>query len=104
MKPWRPSQVDHILQSESSTREFGFPKRVGLDLFGFLGQTRRGGFKLDVGRTRLGPQSTSLVLHAFHMHPTSFLIHVCISENVNEHTSWCNINSSNVAKIIVIYD
>ena len=52
----------------------------------------------------LGPQSTSLVLHAFHVSLTLFLIHVCISENDNEHTSWCSINSSNVSNTIMIKD
>ena len=52
----------------------------------------------------LGPQSTSLVLHAFHVSLTLFLIHVCISENDNEHTSWCSINSSNVSNTIMVKD
>jgi len=49
-----------------------------------------------------GPQSTSLVLHAFHVCSIIFLIHVCISENDNERTSWHSINSSNVSNTIMI--
>src|SRR5688572_21599766 len=55
-----------------------------------------------LGILGLGPQSTSLVLHAFHVCLTLFLIHVCISEIDNEYTSWCSINSSNVSHIIMI--
>src|SRR5688572_31876205 len=55
-----------------------------------------------LGILGIGPQSTSLVLHAFHVCLTLFLIHVCISEIDNEHTSWCSINSSNVSHVIMI--
>ena len=55
-----------------------------------------------LGILGLGPQSTSLVLHAFHVCLTVFLIHVYISEIDNEYTSWCSINSSNVSHIIMI--
>ena len=55
-----------------------------------------------LGILGLGPQSTSLVLHAFHVCLTLFLIHVCISEIDNERTSWCSINSSNVSNAIMI--
>jgi hypothetical protein len=50
----------------------------------------------------IGPQSTSLVLHTFHVCLILFLIHVCISENDNEYTSWRNINLSNVSNTIMI--
>jgi len=49
-----------------------------------------------------GAQSTSFVLHAFHVCSVIFLIHVCISENDNERTSWRSINSSNVSNTIII--
>ena len=52
----------------------------------------------------LGPQSTSLVLHDFYVSLTLLLIHVYISENNNEHTSWCSINSLNVSNTIMIKD
>jgi hypothetical protein len=55
-----------------------------------------------LGILGLGPQSTSLVLHAFHVFLILFLIHVCISENDNEHTSWRSSNSSNESNIIMI--
>ena len=58
----------------------------------------------DVGNTCTWPQSTSLVLHAFHVSLTLFLIHICSSENDNEHTSWCIINSSNVSNTIMVKD
>ena len=51
-----------------------------------------------------GPQSTSLTFHAFHMQSNLPLIHVSISENDNEHTSWCSINSSNVSNTIMVKD
>jgi hypothetical protein len=38
------------------------------------------------GTFELGPQSTSLVLHAFHVCLVLFLIQVCIYEKDNEHT------------------
>ena len=56
----------------------------------------------DVGNTWTWPQSTSLFLYAFHVSLTLFLIHVCICEIDNEHTSWCNINSSNVSNTIMV--
>jgi hypothetical protein len=49
----------------------------------------------------LGPQSTYLALHAFHVCLILFLIHVCISKNDNEHTLWRSINSSNVSNTIM---
>jgi hypothetical protein len=56
------------------------------------------------GTLGLGPQSTSLILHALYVCLILFLIHVCISEKDNEHTSWRTINSSKLAKIIMIED
>jgi hypothetical protein len=49
-----------------------------------------------LGIVGLGLQSISLVLHAFHVCLILFLVHVCISENENEHTS------SNVSNTIMI--
>jgi hypothetical protein len=54
------------------------------------------------GGVGFGPQSTYLVLHAFHRHSILSLIQVSTSENEIDQTSWRSINSSNVLHILMI--
>ena len=84
MRLWRPSQDGTVL-----------------DLISFFPWAKSDlvSWWRTLGILVLCPQSTSLVLHAFHVSLTLFLIHVCISENYNEHTSWCSINSSNTIMV-----
>ena len=81
------------------------PQNV-LDLISFFPWTKSEvvSWWRTLGILVLGLQSTSLVLHAFHVSLTLFLIHVCIFKNNNEHTLWCNINSSNVSNTIIVKD
>jgi hypothetical protein len=59
---------------------------------------------MTLGIFGLGPQSTSLTFHSFHMQLNLLFIHVSNSENENTHTLWCNTNSSNVSVISLIYN
>ena len=86
----------------SSSPNLALPKRVGFNLYLSLGQSFIVAWWRTMGIHGTGPQSTSLVLHAFHVCSIIFLIHVCISKNDNECTSWRNINSSNVSNTIMI--
>ena len=86
----------------SSSPNPALPKRVGFNLYLSLGQSVIVAWWRMMGIHGTGPQSTSLVLHAFHVCSIIFLIHVCISENDNERTSWRSINSSNVSNTIII--
>jgi hypothetical protein len=56
----------------------------------------------NMGGHGFSPQSTYLVLHAFHRHSILSLIQVSTSENEIEQTSWCNINSLNILHILMI--
>jgi hypothetical protein len=57
---------------------------------------------MTLGIFRLGPQSTSLTFHSFHMQLNLLFIHVSNSENENAHILWCSTNSSNVSMISLI--
>ena len=94
-----PSEFDAFLQSESSPSEC-----VKFNLFPTLGQIVVVALRGTLRIHGIGPQSTSLVLHThtFYACLVPFLIHVCISENNNKHTSWCSINSSNESNTIII--
>jgi hypothetical protein len=54
------------------------------------------------GGVGFGPQSTYLVLHAFHRHSILSLIQVSTSEYEIKQTSRCSINSSNILYILMI--
>ena len=97
MKSWRPSQFGTILQSE-----FNFQNVLYLDSFCPWNQSNVVAQWRTLGILGFGPQSTSLTFHAFHMQSNLPLIHVSNSENENEHTSWCSINSSNASIISLI--
>jgi len=97
MKSWQPSQVDAFQQSESSPS-----KTCWIQSLSFIGPKCHSCLVEDDGNTWNRSQSTSLVLHAFHVCSIIFLIHVCISENDNERTLWRSINSSNVSNTIII--
>jgi hypothetical protein len=97
MNSWQLLQLGSVMQSESNIQNV-------LDLDSFFPCT-----KSDVlawwrilGIYGIDPQSTSLVLHAFLVCLILFSIHVCISENNNENTSWRSINSSNVSNTIMM--
>ena len=62
MRPWRPSQVDVFLQSESSLQNV-----LELISFHLWAQSDVVACWRTWGTLGLGPQSTSLVLHAFHV-------------------------------------
>ena len=97
MRSWHLFQVGPVMQSESSVQNvlalISFHLWAKSDVVAWWRTWRTLG---------LGPQSTSLILHAFHVCLTLFLIHVCISENVNKQTSWCSNNSSNVLNTMMI--
>ena len=86
----------------SCTQNPALPKRVRFNLFLTLDQNVVVAWWGMLGIHGIGPQSTSLVLHTFQVCLVPFLIHVCISENNNKHTSWRNINSSNESNTIMI--
>ena len=109
--PWSPrtpksesiwSPGGHHKLTLSSSPNPALPKCVGFNLYLSLGQSVIVAWWRMMGIHGTGPQSTSLVLHAFHVCSIIFLIHVCISKNDNECTSWRNINSSNVSNTIMI--
>ena len=97
MSSWRLFQVGPVMKSESSVQNV-----LALISFHLWAKSDVVSWWRSWGTLRLGPQSTSLILHAFHMRLTLFLIHVCISENVNKQTSWCSNNSSNVLNTMMI--
>jgi len=97
MKSWQLSQVVSVLQSESNIQNV-------LDLDSLFPCA-----KSDVvtwWRTleifALGPQSTSLVLHIFHVPSTLGINKASISENENVQKSWCSINCSKISNTIML--
>ena len=108
--PWSPrtpqsksiwSRGSHHKFTLSSRPNPTLPKRVGLNFY-LSCQSVIVAWWRTMGIHGTGPQSTSLILHAFHVCSIIFLIHICISKNDNESTSWRIINSSNVSNIIMI--
>jgi hypothetical protein len=82
MRSWRPLQLCLVMQSESSAQNV-----LALISFHLWAKSDVVAWWRTCGTPGLGPQSTSLVIHAFHVCWAPFLIHVSISENDNQQTS-----------------